>query len=292
MAAPRAETTVCLVLGRARVYMLVAGALAALATVGVLGALADGHGRAAGKSRAHAAALARPNVVFILTDDLAWNLVTSRYMPHVVALERQGTTFSNYFVTDSLCCPSRSSIFTGLVPHNTRVFKNKGSQGGYKQFFSRGLERQTYAVAMQPAGYMTSMLGKFLNGYGEPTMTTHIPPRVERLACDGQGLPRVQLRPQRERQGRPLRRPAAAAEQRRQLLHRRDVGTRNAVHQPRRGSPQAVRDGGRDIRAAQALHPGTAERRRLPRPARPARAVVQRAQHRSAAVAWQQATTT
>ena len=29
----------------------------------------------------------RPNIVFVLTDDLAWNLVTKRYMPHVVALE-------------------------------------------------------------------------------------------------------------------------------------------------------------------------------------------------------------
>src|SRR5690242_7770115 len=58
----------------------------------------------------------RPNVVFILTDDLSWNLV--QYMPHVLELERQGVTFDHYFVTDSLCCPSRSSIFTGMFPHD------------------------------------------------------------------------------------------------------------------------------------------------------------------------------
>ena len=59
----------------------------------------------------------KPNVVFILTDDLAMNLVS--YMPNVLAMEKEGTSFSNYFVTDSLCCPSRSSIFTGKLPHNT-----------------------------------------------------------------------------------------------------------------------------------------------------------------------------
>src|SRR3954454_17597007 len=53
----------------------------------------------------------RPNVIFILTDDLSWNLVG--FMPHVRQMQRDGMTFTNYFVTDSLCCPSRASIFTG-----------------------------------------------------------------------------------------------------------------------------------------------------------------------------------
>ena len=35
-------------------------------------------------------------------------------------------TFNNYFVSDSLCCPSRSSIFTGDFPHDTGVFTNAG----------------------------------------------------------------------------------------------------------------------------------------------------------------------
>ncbi len=142
--------------------------------LGVLDALA--HGRAGGRPADVGALAKRPNIVFVLTDDLAWNLVATRYMPHVVALERQGVTFTNYFVTDSLCCPSRSSIFTGLVPHNTKVFRNKGKQGGYDQFLRRGLEKQTYAVAMRPAGYLASLMGKYLNGYGRPRMTTHIPP--------------------------------------------------------------------------------------------------------------------
>ena len=93
------------------------------------------------------AASQRPNIVFVLTDDLSWNLV--QYMPHVLQLERQGVTFSRYIVTDSLCCPSRSSIFTGLFPHDTGVFKNTGSDGGYYAFLAHGLESKTFASDIQ-----------------------------------------------------------------------------------------------------------------------------------------------
>jgi N-acetylglucosamine-6-sulfatase len=142
----------------------------------VLVAFAGAHARGRQTVVATAEAQRRPNVVFVLTDDLAWNLVTKRYMPHVIALEKQGMTFTNYFVTDSLCCPSRSSIFTGLVPHNTKVFKNKGEHGGYSQFLWRGLEQQTDAAVMHRSGYLASLMGKYLNGYGKPVMTTHVPP--------------------------------------------------------------------------------------------------------------------
>ncbi len=104
-----------------------------------------------------------PNVVFILTDDLSLNLV--QYMPHVLKMQKDGVTFSNYFVTDSLCCPSRSSIFTGRYPHDTGVFRNKGKDGGYLVFRDRGLERVTFAFALSAAGYRTAMLGKYLNEY-------------------------------------------------------------------------------------------------------------------------------
>jgi N-acetylglucosamine-6-sulfatase len=114
-------------------------------------------------SRALSATNKRPNIVFILTDDLSWNLV--QYMPHVVKMQRDGVSFANYFVTDSLCCPSRSSIFTGRYPHNTGIFRNVGPDGGYLEFLNRGLERATFATALSAAGYRTAMLGKYLNGY-------------------------------------------------------------------------------------------------------------------------------
>src|SRR4051812_26743539 len=120
-----------------------------------------------------------PNIVFILTDDLSWNLVKRRFAPHVVALERRGETFDHYFVADSLCCPSRSTIFTGDYPHDTHVFSNGGATGGYPKFAGEGLTTRTFAVALQQRGYATSMLGKYLNGYGGPVMTPATAPVPE-----------------------------------------------------------------------------------------------------------------
>jgi arylsulfatase A-like enzyme len=110
----------------------------------------------------------RPNIVFILTDDLALNLV--QYMPHVVKMQKDGVTFANYFVTDSLCCPSRSSIFTGRFPHDTGIFTNStGDGGGFQGFHARHHEQTTFATALATAGYRTAMMGKYLNGYKPQT---------------------------------------------------------------------------------------------------------------------------
>ena len=106
------------------------------------------------------AAQARPNNVFVLTDDLDLSLV--QFMPHVLEMERPGVSFANYFVTDSLCCPSRPSIFTGEFPHNSGVFRNLKPDGGFN---AHGNEARTFAVALQRGGYRTGMLGKYLNGY-------------------------------------------------------------------------------------------------------------------------------
>jgi arylsulfatase A-like enzyme len=105
----------------------------------------------------------RPNIVFVLTDDLDWNLV--QYMPHVQQLQAQGTTFTNYLVTDSLCCPSRASIFTGCYPHTTGIFTNGGPDGGFAVFHARGEESDTFATRLQSRGYRTALMGKYLNGY-------------------------------------------------------------------------------------------------------------------------------
>ena len=74
------------------------------------------------------AAGAKPNIVFVLTDDLSKNLV--EHMSAVRAMRRDGTSFANYYVADGLCCPSRSTILTGRFPHNTGVTTNKNEQPG------------------------------------------------------------------------------------------------------------------------------------------------------------------
>jgi N-acetylglucosamine-6-sulfatase len=116
---------------------------------------------------------AKPNIVFVLTDDLSMNLVTPQFMPHLAALEREGATFTNYFVSDSLCCPSRASILTGRFPHDTRVYNNSGPNGGDKAFNSHGDENSTTATDLRSSGYRTAMMGKYLNRYH---MSTPTPP--------------------------------------------------------------------------------------------------------------------
>ncbi len=111
------------------------------------------------------AATGKPNIVFVLTDDLSTNLVTQQFMPNLWALMHQGTSFTNYFVSDSLCCPSRASIFTGRFPHDTGVYTNSGANGGYLAFLSHGDEHSTLATDLHAAGYRTAMMGKYLNRY-------------------------------------------------------------------------------------------------------------------------------
>jgi arylsulfatase A-like enzyme len=106
---------------------------------------------------------AKPNIIFILTDDFASNLVD--FMPNLKAMQQEGVTFNHYYVSNSLCCPSRSSIFTGRLPHNTGVETNTPPNGGYETYMDRGNALESFSVALQNAGYKTSMMGKFLNGY-------------------------------------------------------------------------------------------------------------------------------
>ncbi|HEY3727943.1 MAG TPA: sulfatase [Solirubrobacteraceae bacterium] len=147
-------------------------AVALLIVAGVaLGGLALVSAAQSPQTARAAVAHRRPNIVFILTDDLSWNLINRRFTPHIVALQRGGETFSHYFVADSLCCPSRSTIFTGLFPHDTKVVTNLPPKGGFQKFQSQGLDKKTYAVAVRRRGYATSMMGKYLNGYGDPSMT-------------------------------------------------------------------------------------------------------------------------
>ncbi|WP_375491336.1 sulfatase [uncultured Jatrophihabitans sp.] len=108
----------------------------------------------------------KPNIVFVLTDDLAMNLIS--HMPHVQALQKSGMTMANYNVVDSLCCPSRSAIFTGEYPHDDGVFTNGGSDGGYAAYNKNGDPQKAFALSLQKHGYTTGFMGKYLNGY-DPT---------------------------------------------------------------------------------------------------------------------------
>ncbi len=80
----------------------------------------------------------QPNIVFILSDDE--DLKSHAFMPKTkVLLQDKGTVFENYFVTASLCCPSRASILRGQYPHNTKVQGNVWPEGGFAKFRAMGL---------------------------------------------------------------------------------------------------------------------------------------------------------
>ncbi|MFF3641338.1 sulfatase-like hydrolase/transferase [Streptomyces sp. NPDC002564] len=170
--------------------------LAAVVLAGSVTACDSGGGGGAGAAEerdgapeAHGAPAARPNIVWVLTDDLSSDLVD--HMPNVRALRKEGMSFENYTVTDSLCCPSRSSLFTGKYPHNTGVFTNSPPDGGFDVFHRKGNEDKTFATALQRQGYRTAMMGKYLNGY-EPDMTVggeknYVPPGWDEWAVAGNG---------------------------------------------------------------------------------------------------------
>jgi N-acetylglucosamine-6-sulfatase len=139
---------------RRTVTLSVAVALAVLLVSGVWGSAA---GEAEGTT-------AKPNIVFILADDMRKDDL--KYMPKTRSvLGDKGMTFSNAFVSNALCCPTRATIMRGQYAHNTGVWSNKGSSGGLRAFRNNGNEKDNVATRLDAAGYRTGLFGKYLNQY-------------------------------------------------------------------------------------------------------------------------------
>jgi len=111
----------------------------------------------------------RPNIIFILTDDLDTEYPDNSWIDHFPRLKSlladQGTTFINSFVSLSLCCPSRTAMLRGQYAHNTQIFTNSAPGGGFQKAHDEGLENATFATWLHDAGYRTALIGKYLNGY-------------------------------------------------------------------------------------------------------------------------------
>ena len=113
----------------------------------------------------------RPNIVLVMSDDQAAE--TQRFMPRTnELLGRGGVTFTNNFVSYPLCCPSRATWLTGQYAHNHGVRGNQPPAGGY----SKLNKSTTLPVWLQRSGYHTGHIGKFLNGYGNTSPDTEVPP--------------------------------------------------------------------------------------------------------------------
>ena len=138
--------------------------LAALVSVGLLGALGTGGGFIRGSQVADAQTVSRPNFVFVMTDDL-----DERSMQDLPGIRdimaTNGTTFNNAYVTYSLCAPSRATNLRGQYPHNHEIIGNGLPEGGEEKFRKLGLDRSTVATWLNDAGYRTSYIGVYMTNY-------------------------------------------------------------------------------------------------------------------------------
>ena len=105
---------------------------------------------------AQTARAARPNIIFIMTDDHAAHAIGAygsriNQTPHLDRLAREGVLLTNVFVTNSICTPSRAAILTGQYSH----------LNGVTMFNRFDSSRLTVARLLQQAGYHTGMIGKW-----------------------------------------------------------------------------------------------------------------------------------
>ncbi len=115
---------------------------------------------AAALSTADVLAASRPNVLFILCDDIRFDAIGlggAKHLktPHIDRLGHEGVYFKNTFCTTSLCSPSRASILSGLYAHKHGVTNNFTE---YPENF------RSFPMVLQAAGYDTAYIGKWHMG--------------------------------------------------------------------------------------------------------------------------------
>jgi arylsulfatase A-like enzyme len=106
----------------------------------------------------------KPNVLLIVTDDQEYKTLGAMSVVGNRLVDK-GVKFTNGFVTNPMCCPSRTSILTGDYSHTTGVYEN---HHGFESFD----DHSTVATWLNGAGYDTALIGRYLNAYQPP----YIPP--------------------------------------------------------------------------------------------------------------------
>lgn len=116
----------------------------------------------------HGQNTAKPNIIFILADDLGYGDLSSYgqklfQTPNIDKLAAQGIRFTNHYAGAPVCAPSRSALMTGLHTGHTSIRGNKEVQpeGQWP------LPADTYTLVkmMKSAGYRTGVFGKWGLGY-------------------------------------------------------------------------------------------------------------------------------
>ncbi len=98
-------------------------------------------------------------------------------------------SFDNYFVSVSLCCPSRATTLRGQFAHNTGIKTNGGTNGGFVTAHTTGIESSTIATWLHEDGYRTGLIGKYLNGYPNTAGDTYVPPGWDEWDSSVKGNP-------------------------------------------------------------------------------------------------------
>ena len=101
----------------------------------------------------------RPNIIFLLTDDMRWDMMHCAgnpiiYTPNLDRLAADGIRFPNAFVTTPISAASRASILTGM-------YERKHTYTFTKPPVKADLLRETYPYLLKKSGYRTGFIGKF-----------------------------------------------------------------------------------------------------------------------------------
>src|SRR5438105_668592 len=116
----------------------------------------------------------RPNVVFVLADDLGPGDVgcyggTIAATPPIDRLAKEGTRFTQFYVAAPVCSPSRCAFLNGQFPGRWRITSYLQTRAGNRACGQADfLDPKTPSLprALHEAGYATAHFGKWHLGGG------------------------------------------------------------------------------------------------------------------------------
>jgi arylsulfatase A-like enzyme len=134
--------------------------------VGALGALA-----ATGEGAAAPAVMGRPNILFIMADDLGYadlSCTGSHHMktPAIDSIGAQGVQLRQGYANSSICSPTRTALLTGCYQYRYPIGVEEPLGPGAPAGIGVPLDRPTIASVLRAQGYRTKLVGKW--HLGEP----------------------------------------------------------------------------------------------------------------------------